>query len=400
MSQDNQGAWRRVYKSLLVIEHLVKNGSDRCVTSAKDHLYDIRSLQHYQCIDHKGVDQGKSIRHRATQIVQLLSDDDNIRQARHTARENAKKFGGSGGSVSNFGGMGSHSGGYGGRSSSHYDSYGGGSSRSGGDSYYDRPPSAGFDSPKKSGNSAGGGLGGWDGNEDDDGTGGVVKDATPAATTTAAATTNDLFDWDAAPSQPANKAPKTTSFEDNRTLTVSYGSDSGSQNAHIPKNNVPKKSVPRKLVSLGAAAGYQAASGSSAAAKPAQTNADLLGGLGGFGGAPAPAATTSNNDWDPFASSSNQPATQNTAQNNADPFGDWMGTSSTTPATTATAPASNNTFDPFASLSSATPTTTTTPAAANSASHNLNDLFGSLSTGPTSTTPKATNLRTPPLEDF
>ena len=110
MCQDNQGAWRRVYKSLLVLDHLIKNGSDRVVNSAKDHLYDLRSLQHYQAVDNKGKDQGINIRHRAKEIISLLSSDEAIRDARATARKNAAKFSGSGGSVSNFGG--SYGGGY------------------------------------------------------------------------------------------------------------------------------------------------------------------------------------------------------------------------------------------------------------------------------------------------
>jgi hypothetical protein len=35
--------WRRTYKSLLLLDYLIKNGSERVVTSAREHLYDLRS---------------------------------------------------------------------------------------------------------------------------------------------------------------------------------------------------------------------------------------------------------------------------------------------------------------------------------------------------------------------
>ena len=47
MCQDNEGAWRRVYKGLLVLDFLIKNGSDRCVVNAKEHVYDLRTLQNF-----------------------------------------------------------------------------------------------------------------------------------------------------------------------------------------------------------------------------------------------------------------------------------------------------------------------------------------------------------------
>ena len=40
--QDNKQNWRRVYKSLLLLDYLLKNGSERVVTSAREHIYDLR----------------------------------------------------------------------------------------------------------------------------------------------------------------------------------------------------------------------------------------------------------------------------------------------------------------------------------------------------------------------
>ncbi|KAI5105081.1 clathrin interactor 1, partial [Silurus meridionalis] len=52
MLKDNKKNWRRVYKSLLLLGYLVRNGSERVVTSTREHLYDLRSIESYHCIAH------------------------------------------------------------------------------------------------------------------------------------------------------------------------------------------------------------------------------------------------------------------------------------------------------------------------------------------------------------
>ncbi|XP_028322724.1 clathrin interactor 1-like isoform X2 [Gouania willdenowi] len=50
MLKDNKKNWRRVYKALLLLAHLIRNGSERVVTSAREHIYDLRSLENYYFI--------------------------------------------------------------------------------------------------------------------------------------------------------------------------------------------------------------------------------------------------------------------------------------------------------------------------------------------------------------
>lgn len=38
------------YQSLLLLAHLIRNGSERVVTSAREHLYDLRSLESYHFV--------------------------------------------------------------------------------------------------------------------------------------------------------------------------------------------------------------------------------------------------------------------------------------------------------------------------------------------------------------
>jgi hypothetical protein len=52
------GAQITFCQSLLLLEHLVKNGSENLVEHAKSRVYDLRTLKQYAMIDEKGKDQG------------------------------------------------------------------------------------------------------------------------------------------------------------------------------------------------------------------------------------------------------------------------------------------------------------------------------------------------------
>lgn len=41
-----------------MLSYLIKNGSERVISSARDHLFDMRQLENYQHIDPFGKDQG------------------------------------------------------------------------------------------------------------------------------------------------------------------------------------------------------------------------------------------------------------------------------------------------------------------------------------------------------
>ncbi|OTF75311.1 clathrin interactor 1-like protein [Euroglyphus maynei] len=92
MIQDNQYNWRRTYKSLQLLNYLVTNGSERVVTSAREHIYDLRRLENYTYIDELGKDQGINVRQRAKLLIELIQDDDRIRQERKKAKQFKDKF--------------------------------------------------------------------------------------------------------------------------------------------------------------------------------------------------------------------------------------------------------------------------------------------------------------------
>jgi len=92
MFQENKQNWRRVYKSLLLLDYLLKNGSERVVTSAREHLYDLRSLENFTFVDDMGKDQGINIRHKVTELLEFIQDDERLRDERKKAKKNKDKY--------------------------------------------------------------------------------------------------------------------------------------------------------------------------------------------------------------------------------------------------------------------------------------------------------------------
>ncbi|CAF1425967.1 unnamed protein product [Rotaria magnacalcarata] len=90
-TQDKR-CWRRTYKSLLVLSYLIKNGSERVIRSAREHLYDLKSLDDFSYHDENGKDQGINIRLKAKELVEFIQDDDRVRDERKKAKANREKY--------------------------------------------------------------------------------------------------------------------------------------------------------------------------------------------------------------------------------------------------------------------------------------------------------------------
>ncbi|KAH8804202.1 hypothetical protein DL96DRAFT_1631459 [Flagelloscypha sp. PMI_526] len=141
--------WRQIYKSLQLLEYLIKNGSERVVDDARSHVSTVKMLRNFHHIDDAGKDQGLNVRNRAKEIVELLSDVEKIRSERRKAKSNKHKYTGTG-----------HDGGFGGGYSGGFSS--GGGSRYGGfgsDSFNDHYSGGGSSSNYGSG--GGGSSGGF-----------------------------------------------------------------------------------------------------------------------------------------------------------------------------------------------------------------------------------------------
>lgn len=155
MENQRPAAWRVVFKALTLLEFLVKNGSERCVDDARNHGHILRSLGQFNYYEGT-IDRGLGVREKSKQILEILSDDERIREERQKARKLREKFNQSGAAVSGGGGQyagygnqvsWNTGGGYGGGgidSASPYESGGGYSGRYGGSRGNDSvPPSAG-----------------------------------------------------------------------------------------------------------------------------------------------------------------------------------------------------------------------------------------------------------------
>ncbi|XP_067852636.1 clathrin interactor 1a isoform X2 [Heptranchias perlo] len=90
--KDNKKNWRRVYKSLLLLAYLIRNGSERVVTSAREHIYDLRSMENYHFVDENGKDQGINVRQKVKEMVEFVQDDDRLREERKKAKKNKDKY--------------------------------------------------------------------------------------------------------------------------------------------------------------------------------------------------------------------------------------------------------------------------------------------------------------------
>jgi hypothetical protein len=92
MLLENKKNWRRVYKSLLLLSYLVRNGSERVITSSREHIYDLRQLEDYTFTDEYGRDQGINVRQKVKELVTLIQDDDALRAERKKAKKNKDKY--------------------------------------------------------------------------------------------------------------------------------------------------------------------------------------------------------------------------------------------------------------------------------------------------------------------
>lgn len=89
--------WRRTYKALLVVQHLVTHSSQFAVQFILDNGTPvIEALLKYEYKDDAGKDQGINVRNRSKELLYLLESADRIREARAKAKAAKAKFTGVG----------------------------------------------------------------------------------------------------------------------------------------------------------------------------------------------------------------------------------------------------------------------------------------------------------------
>jgi len=50
--------WKIYFQSLILLNYLLKNGSERVISTARDHSFEMRALESYKCVDERGKDEG------------------------------------------------------------------------------------------------------------------------------------------------------------------------------------------------------------------------------------------------------------------------------------------------------------------------------------------------------
>ena len=99
---DHGKNWRHVDKSLIVIDYLVRNGSDRVCNQCKENIFVIETLKNFQHIEKNGQDMGRSIRQKADNLVKLLKDEELLKEAKDKAKVTRQRLMESGHAVSSL----------------------------------------------------------------------------------------------------------------------------------------------------------------------------------------------------------------------------------------------------------------------------------------------------------
>lgn len=88
---DHGKNWRHVYKSLILLEYLIKTGTEKVAQQCKENVYVIQTLREFQHLE-EGKDQGMHVREKAKQLVSLLKDDERLKNERAKALKAKERF--------------------------------------------------------------------------------------------------------------------------------------------------------------------------------------------------------------------------------------------------------------------------------------------------------------------
>lgn len=88
---DHGKNWRHVYKSLVVLDYIIKTGSEKVAQQCKENIYLIQTLKDFQYIE-DNKDQGMNVREKAKQLVALLKDDERLKNERAKSLKAKERF--------------------------------------------------------------------------------------------------------------------------------------------------------------------------------------------------------------------------------------------------------------------------------------------------------------------
>lgn len=88
---DHGKNWKHVYKALVLLDYLIKTGSEKVTQQCRENLFAIQTLKDFQYVE-EGKDQGVNVREKAKQLVALLKDDERLRAERNRALKARERF--------------------------------------------------------------------------------------------------------------------------------------------------------------------------------------------------------------------------------------------------------------------------------------------------------------------
>ncbi|XP_048357492.1 ENTH domain-containing protein 1 [Sphaerodactylus townsendi] len=83
--------WRHVYKSLTLLDYLLKNGSKKVIQHCHEGSYNIKMLKNFHHIDEAGKDQGFYVREKSKQVIALLTDEQQLHNEREIAHRTRQR---------------------------------------------------------------------------------------------------------------------------------------------------------------------------------------------------------------------------------------------------------------------------------------------------------------------
>lgn len=88
---DHGKNWRHVYKALVLLDYLIKTGSEKVAQQCKENIFAIQTLKDFQHIE-ENKDQGMNVREKSKQLVALLKDDERLKNERARALKAKERF--------------------------------------------------------------------------------------------------------------------------------------------------------------------------------------------------------------------------------------------------------------------------------------------------------------------
>lgn len=88
---DHGKNWRHVYKALVVLDYIIKTGSEKVAQQCKENIFAIQTLKDFQYVE-DGKDHGMNVREKAKQLVNLLKDDERLKNERAKALKAKERF--------------------------------------------------------------------------------------------------------------------------------------------------------------------------------------------------------------------------------------------------------------------------------------------------------------------